>query len=125
MTRKREELSNLLIKLMNEAKGDNIINLPVMQFPTQDGKLKPKPENSEKTDLKIQKIETENKKKSINDDEQLDNTVQSQMDSREPISEINTRTTTTIYTIVPCSPVIKSTSGEASSTDMFVDTKIK
>ncbi|KAK0097070.1 hypothetical protein PV326_003409 [Microctonus aethiopoides] len=125
VTRKREELSNLLIKLMNEAKGDNVINLPVMQFPTQDGKLKPKPENPEKTDLKIQKIETENKKKSVNDDEQLDNTVQSQLDSREPISEINTRTTTTIYTIVPCSPVIKSISGETSSTDMFVDTKIK
>lgn len=61
VTRKREELSNLLIKLMNNTKGDKTINLPTVNFPTQDGKLKPKVENQ--TDVKPAKPETENKRK--------------------------------------------------------------
>lgn len=61
MTRKREELSQLLIKLMNNTKGDKNINLPTVNFPTQDGKLKPKSENN--TDVKTAKPETESKRK--------------------------------------------------------------
>ncbi|KZC07907.1 Sentrin-specific protease 7, partial [Dufourea novaeangliae] len=45
VTRKREELSKLLIKLMNATKGDKNITIPVVIFPTQDGKLKTKAEN--------------------------------------------------------------------------------
>lgn len=125
VTRKREELSNLLINLMNETKGDKVINLPAMQFPTQDGKLKPKPENPEKTELKVQKVEPENRKKSVNEEEQLENTVQQQSDSRESLPEVNARPTTTIYTIVPRSPGLNSTSGEVNSMDMLVDVKPK
>ncbi|KYN15110.1 Sentrin-specific protease 7 [Trachymyrmex cornetzi] len=38
--RKREELSNLIIKLMNNTKGNKPINLPTITFPTKNGKLK-------------------------------------------------------------------------------------
>ncbi|KAG5309849.1 SENP7 protease, partial [Acromyrmex insinuator] len=38
--RKREELSNLIIKLMNNTKGNKPINLPTITLPTQNGKLK-------------------------------------------------------------------------------------
>ncbi|KYQ54350.1 Sentrin-specific protease 7 [Trachymyrmex zeteki] len=41
ITRKREELSNLIIKLMNNIKGNKTINLPTIKFPTQNSKLKP------------------------------------------------------------------------------------
>lgn len=46
MTRKREEISKLLIELMKKtSKGDKLISLPSVSFPTQDGKLKPKLES--------------------------------------------------------------------------------
>ncbi|XP_050444549.1 uncharacterized protein LOC126848050 isoform X2 [Cataglyphis hispanica] len=64
VTRKREELSKLLIKLMNNTKGDKTISLPTVNFPTQDGKLKPKSETQ--TDIKPTKPEMENKKKPTN-----------------------------------------------------------
>ncbi|XP_012541757.1 sentrin-specific protease 6 isoform X2 [Monomorium pharaonis] len=38
--RKREEISNLLITLMNNTKGNKIINLPALNFPTLNGKIK-------------------------------------------------------------------------------------
>lgn len=66
VTRKREELSKLLIKLMNNTKGDKTISLPTVNFPTQDGKLKPKSETQ--TDIKPTKPEMENKKKPTNPD---------------------------------------------------------
>ncbi|XP_012059449.1 PREDICTED: sentrin-specific protease 6-like [Atta cephalotes] len=40
ITKKREELSNLIIKLMNNTKGNKPINLPTITLPTQNGKLK-------------------------------------------------------------------------------------
>ncbi|XP_043472119.1 uncharacterized protein LOC122504870 isoform X2 [Leptopilina heterotoma] len=50
VTRKREEISKLLIELMKKtSKGDKLISLPSVSFPTQDGKLKPKLE-SEKSE---------------------------------------------------------------------------
>ncbi|KAL6436026.1 hypothetical protein ACFW04_005678 [Cataglyphis niger] len=64
VTRKREELSKLLIKLMNNTKGDKTISLPTVNFPTQDGKLKPKSETQ--TDIKPTKPEMETKKKPTN-----------------------------------------------------------
>lgn len=45
VTRKREELSKLLIKLMNARKRDKNIIIPAVNFPTQDGKLKIKAKN--------------------------------------------------------------------------------
>lgn len=57
MTRKREEISKLLIELMKKtSKGDKMISLPTVIFPTQDGKLKPKTE-SEKGE-KLEKTTT-------------------------------------------------------------------
>jgi len=40
ITKKREELSNLIIKLMNNTKEKKPINLPTITLPTQNGKLK-------------------------------------------------------------------------------------
>ncbi|XP_011686013.1 PREDICTED: ubiquitin-like-specific protease 2 isoform X2 [Wasmannia auropunctata] len=49
VTKKREELSNLLIELMN--KGDKTISLPTINFPTRDSKLKSKVEDQ--TDVRL------------------------------------------------------------------------
>lgn len=62
VTRKREEISKLLIKLMNSTRGDKIINLPAVNFPTENGKLKPKSENN--SESKASKSDVESKKKS-------------------------------------------------------------
>lgn len=61
VTRKREELAKLLVRLMNQTKGDKTIPLPVVQFPTHDGKLRPKPETPPES--KTPKNELETKKK--------------------------------------------------------------
>ncbi|XP_033226791.1 uncharacterized protein LOC117179068 isoform X2 [Belonocnema kinseyi] len=63
VTRKREEISNLLIELMKRTNGSQNISLPSVIFPTQDGKLKPKsePEKSKKEEVKKTKTEVEGK----------------------------------------------------------------
>lgn len=58
VTRKREELSKLLIKLMNARKGNKNITIPAINFPTQDGKLKIKSH----VDAKSVKTNVEDKK---------------------------------------------------------------
>ncbi|KAG5310830.1 SENP7 protease, partial [Acromyrmex insinuator] len=63
ITRKREEISNLLIKLMSNTKGnETLINLPTTNFPKQDSKLKSKVKNW--TDIKTAKLESKNNKRS-------------------------------------------------------------
>lgn len=114
VTRKREELSNLLIKLMNETNGDKNIILPTVQFPTQDGKLKPKSETSDKSDLKGQKGESEAKKFKI-EKEQSSN-VSTNQQQQPDSQETPNRPVKTYLTIVPCS----STSGEFNTVGMVV-----
>ncbi|KYM99028.1 Sentrin-specific protease 7 [Cyphomyrmex costatus] len=64
--RKREEISNLLIALMNSTKEDKtLINLPALNFPKQDSNLKSKVENQ--TDIKTAKLKFKNSKRSISD----------------------------------------------------------
>ncbi|XP_059614832.1 uncharacterized protein LOC132260612 [Phlebotomus argentipes] len=49
VTRKREEISNLLMDLVKESHPERLDLLPVIQFPTQDGKLIETEENFEET----------------------------------------------------------------------------
>ncbi|KYN16263.1 Sentrin-specific protease 7 [Trachymyrmex cornetzi] len=66
ITRKREEISNLLIKLMNNTKGNETsIDLPTINFPKQDGKLKSKVKN--RTDIKTAELESKNNKRFTSD----------------------------------------------------------
>ncbi|XP_012286581.1 uncharacterized protein LOC105703068 isoform X2 [Orussus abietinus] len=144
VTRKREELSKLLVKLMNASKGDKNISLPTLTFPTQDGKLIPKPENHPES--KSVKSETD-KKKSAPDGESRSNTnatvsaspanpanpatpatpatptiVASGLEASETTSEVLNRTT---YQIIPYSPSSSNSSTEGSQTEMFTETKTR
>lgn len=116
MTRKREELSKLLIKLMNATKGDRTISLPTVNFPTQDGKLKPKSENN--ADTKAVKPELENKRKSTIESETR--IVSIMTENTEPTNELVSRTT---YQIIPYSPCISSNSTESNPTEMLTEPK--
>ncbi|CAL7933808.1 unnamed protein product [Xylocopa violacea] len=120
VTRKREELSKLLIKLMNTTKGDKNITIPVVNFPTQDGKLKPKAENN--VDIKSIKADVEGKKKSTSDGEnRISNNMPNQTESTDSSTEIISRTTT--YQIIPYTPCTTSSSSESNSTEMLTETK--
>ncbi|XP_020283705.1 uncharacterized protein LOC109854713 isoform X3 [Pseudomyrmex gracilis] len=110
VTRKREELSKLLIRLMNDTKGDKTINLPNLNFPTQDGKLKPKSENQ--TDAKTTKPEVENKKKPTNVD--AETRIVSFVTENNESSDFVSRTT---FQIIPYS-VSSSNSTESNPTEM-------
>ncbi|XP_036141062.1 uncharacterized protein LOC105830930 isoform X2 [Monomorium pharaonis] len=114
VTRKREELSNLLIKLMNTTKGDKIINLPTVNFPTQDGKLKPKVENQ--TDAKTAKSESENNKKKPASDAET-RIVSIVTENTESPNEFVSRT----YQIIPYS--VSSNSTESNPTEMLTEQK--
>ncbi|XP_076301470.1 uncharacterized protein LOC143219351 isoform X2 [Lasioglossum baleicum] len=119
VTRKREELSKLLITLMNSTKGDKTITIPVVNFPTQDGKLKTKAENH--VDIKSIKSDLEDKKKSTLDGEnRLSNSMPNQTENIEPTNEVISRTT---YQIIPYSPCTSSSSTESNSTDMLTECK--
>lgn len=117
MTRKREELSKLLIKLMNATKGDRTIHLPSVHFPTQDGKLKPKSENQ--IDVKVTKSELENKRKPTADaDTPISMSVVAE--STESSNEVVNRT----FQIIPYSPSISSNSTDNSnSTEILTEPK--
>jgi len=110
VTRKREELSNLLIKLMNNTKGDKTISLPTVNFPTQDGKLKPKSETQ--TDVKAAKSEVENKKKPTNLDTET-RIVSFMAENTESSNELVSSRT---YQIIPYS--LSSNSTESNTTEM-------
>ncbi|XP_015187662.1 PREDICTED: uncharacterized protein LOC107072337 isoform X2 [Polistes dominula] len=124
VTRKREEISKLLIKLMNATRGSKNIALPVVNFPTQDGKLKPKPENH--LEIKPVKTELDIKKKPISETETnsraVNSTVPGQTES--PESSSNEVVSKTTYQIIPFSPCTSSTSSTDNSTEMLIDTKI-
>ncbi|XP_066597164.1 uncharacterized protein [Prorops nasuta] len=90
VTRKREELSQLLIKLMNATKGYKAFSLPTVNFPTQDGKLKVKPEAVE---MKSTKTEIESKKKVNSESEsRIINNSTSSVNSSDSTSELAIRT---------------------------------
>ncbi|XP_043497008.1 uncharacterized protein LOC122520800 isoform X2 [Polistes fuscatus] len=124
VTRKREEISKLLIKLMNVTRGSKNIALPAVNFPTQDGKLKPKPENH--LEIKPVKTELDIKKKTMSETETnsraVNSTVPGQTES--PESSSNEVVGKTTYQIIPFSPCTSSTSSTDNSTEMLIDTKI-
>ncbi|XP_011878118.1 PREDICTED: uncharacterized protein LOC105567668, partial [Vollenhovia emeryi] len=113
VTRKREELSNLLIKLMNNTKGDKTINLPTVNFPTQDGKLKPKVESP--TDAKTAKSESENKKKSSD----VETRISFVTENTESTNEFGGRTA---YQIIPY-PLSSNSNNENNSTEISTEQK--
>lgn len=117
VTRKREELSQLLIKLMNTTRGDKTITLPSVIFPTQDGKLKPKSESN--TELKSVKTEPENKRKSTLDTETRVLSVVTE--NAEPTNELVSRTTT--YQIITYSSCVSSNATDSNSTEMLTEPK--
>ncbi|XP_043281309.1 uncharacterized protein [Venturia canescens] len=140
VTRKREELAKLLVRLMNQTKGDKTITLPVVQFPTHDGKLRPKPETPPES--KTPKSEIEAKKKST---QSISNPSQSQsisaddktrivalstssvLTTTESIgekSEIITKTTTVYQIMSPQSSSSSVSSGDSSQESLF-DSKPK
>ncbi|XP_063983794.1 uncharacterized protein LOC135165921 [Diachasmimorpha longicaudata] len=80
VTRKREEISKLVVKLMLAGKGDKSIVLPVVQFPTVEGKLRPRTEAEKKEERKVKEEEKDEDKK----------------------------TTTTTYVLVPAGGVVNS-----------------
>lgn len=116
VTRKREELSQLLIKLMNATKGDKTINLPSVNFPTQDGKLKPKSENQ--VDVKVAKSELENKRKSTADTDTR-SSMSVVAESTESSNEVVNRT----FQIIPYSPSISSNSTDSNPTELLTEPK--
>ncbi|XP_047354219.1 uncharacterized protein LOC124950862 isoform X3 [Vespa velutina] len=125
VTRKREEISKLLTKLMNATKGDKNITLPIVIFPTHDGKLKPKAENH--VEIKPVKTDLEVKKKPISETETTpraaNNTVPAQAENAESNNEVVNKTT---YQIIPYSPCTSSSSSTdtTNSTEMLIDSKI-
>ncbi|XP_053974438.1 uncharacterized protein LOC128874118 isoform X1 [Hylaeus volcanicus] len=120
VTRKREELSELLIKLVNSTKRDKNITLPVVHFPTQDGKLKTKTENH--GDGKSMKPDVEDKKKSTGDGEnRISNNMPNQIENTEPTNEMVNKTT---YQIIPYSLCTSSSSTENNPTEMVTESKI-
>ncbi|XP_043260868.1 uncharacterized protein LOC122402282 [Colletes gigas] len=120
VTRKREELSKLLIKLVNSTKGDKNITIPAVNFPTQDGKLKLKAENH--VDLKSVKTDIEDKKKSTADGEnRISNNMPNQTENTEPTNEIVNKTYLT--PTIPYSQCTSSNSTESNPTEMLTDPK--
>lgn len=117
VTRKREELSKLLINLMKNKEKN--ITIPAVSFPTQDGKLKVKAENS--ADVKSAKTDVEDKKKSTVDEENRNsNSMPNQTENTEPTNEIVNRTT---YQIIPYSSCTSSSSTENNTTEMVTEPK--
>lgn len=99
---------------MNTNKGNKTINLPTANFPTQDGKLKPRTENQ--TDTKIVKSELENKRKVLDTETHNVSAVGENTESSEPVNK-------TTYQIIPYSPSTSSNSTESNSTEMLVESK--
>lgn len=109
---------------MNATKGDKNITLPVVNFPTQDGKLKPKSENH--VEIKPVKTEIEIKKKPMSETETTpraaNSTVPAQADNKDSSNEVVNKST---YQIIPFSPCTSSSSStDKNSSEMLVDTKI-
>lgn len=104
---------------MNATRGDKNITIPVVSFPTQDGKLKTKAENH--VDAKSIKTDVEEKKKPTLDGEnRISNNMSNQTESTETTTESSNRTT---YQIIPYSPCTSSSSTESNSTEMLAESK--
>lgn len=103
---------------MDVTKGDKIITIPTVNFPTQDGKLKAKAENH--VEIKSMKTDVEDKKKPTLDGENRISNMPNQTESTEPTTEIINRTT---YQIIPYSPCTSSSSSESNSTEMLTEPK--
>lgn len=100
---------------MNATRGDRTINLPSVNFPTQDGILKPKSENQ--VDVKVAKSELENKKKPTDVEPRISMSVVAE--SPESSNEVVNRT----IQIIPYSPCISSNSTDSNSTEILTDSK--
>ncbi|XP_018302904.1 uncharacterized protein [Mycetomoellerius zeteki] len=96
VTRKREELSNLLIKLMN-IKGGKTINLPTVNFPTKSESENNKRKSTSDADTRMVTFVTEN---------------------NESTNEVVGRT----YQIIPYS--LSSNSSESNSSDILTEQKM-
>ncbi|XP_046749761.1 uncharacterized protein LOC124413272 isoform X4 [Diprion similis] len=120
VTRKREELSKLLVRLMNATKGDRNIMLPVLTFPTAEGRLLPKPENN--VDIKTLKSEADSKKKTTSEIENRNNSSASMgpEENTEKMGEALNRNTNQILAHSPPSSL---SSNENNQTDMTTDGK--
>lgn len=95
---------------MNNTKGDKTISLPTVNFPTQDGKLKPKSETQ--TDVKPAKPEVENKRKPTNVETET-RIVSFVAENTESSNEfVSSRT----YQIIPFS--LSSNSSDSNTTEM-------
>ncbi|XP_046586106.1 uncharacterized protein LOC107224533 isoform X1 [Neodiprion lecontei] len=120
VTRKREELSKLLVRLMNATKGERNIMLPVLTFPTAEGRLLPKSENN--LDIKTLKSEADSKKKTTSEIENRNNSSTSigPEENTEKMGEALNRNTNQILAHSPPSSL---SSNENSQTDMTTDGK--
>lgn len=119
VTRKREELSKLLVRLMNATKGDRTILLPVLTFPTQEGRLLPKPENH--VEMKAVKQEVESKKKSTSEMEVRSGAAGTVASEENP--ETGEPLTRNAQQVQSQSPLSSSNSNENSQTEMSADGK--
>ncbi|XP_012261070.2 uncharacterized protein LOC105688968 isoform X2 [Athalia rosae] len=122
VTRKREELSKLLVRLMNATKGDRNILLPVLTFPTQEGKLLQKPEST--IEMKSAKSEAASQKKgNAETDSRSSSGTASSGDNAETSIESSNRSGTQ-QVLANNSTISSSSSNENSQTEMSVDGKI-
>lgn len=96
-------------------KGGKTINLPTVNFPTQDGKLKPKVENQ--TEVKTAKSESENNKRKSTSDADT-RMVTFVTENNESTNEVVGRT----YQIIPYS--LSSNSSESNSSDILTEQKM-
>lgn len=121
VTRKREELSKLLVRIMNATKGDRIILLPVLTFPTQEGRLLQKAESN--VEIKSGKAEAESKKKTAAEIENKSSSIAVSMGPEENIESTGELLNSNAHQILSHSPPSSSSSNENSQTEMFVDGK--
>ena len=96
VTRKREEIAKLLIQLVENTKGNKTITLPNLTFPTQDGKLKQKPDQ---TETRAAKLEAEVKRKAAEAAESKLNAATSTTEKVESSNESSSKVGTSQTTI--------------------------
>ena len=136
MTRKREEIARLLVRLMNATKGDKTISIPIVQFPTMNGILRPKPEGT--TEPKTPKVEGEAKKTklatatqqtpSAADDKTRvvalsTSSVVTTAETASESSELVTRTTTIFQILGSSASQTNPSSSDSGSPDTIFDAK--
>lgn len=108
VTRKREDLAILLTQLVKKTKGDKVINLPILTFPTHEGKMKPQKAESQ-VETKVTKMEVDIKKKTNEAGENKSNATTPAAEGSESSSESSSKSGT--------SKVPTSVNQTASTTD--------